>query len=84
MIGLQLGLLLEGALPELLLTLLWDDLLGLLLKLLTRGLSELWLTLRRGVLTGLRLADILDDVLGGLRVTLLLGGETVTLLLRLN
>lgn len=56
--------------------------------LLREGLPELLLKLGREDLTGLRLADLnddlLDEVLGGLRVTLPLGGETVALLLLLR
>lgn len=51
------------------------------------GLPKLLLRLRRD-LTGLRLidlnGDLLDEVLAGLRVTLLLGGETVALRLLLR
>lgn len=56
--------------------------------LLREGLPELLLKLRRADLTGLRLADLNEDllgeILGGLRETLLLGGETMGLLLRLR
>lgn len=54
--------------------------------MLRGALPELLLKLRREDLTGLTLADLnedfLDDALGGLRETLLRGGEAVALLLR--
>ena len=56
-------LLLEGALPELLLTLLREDLIGLLLKLLFKTLTGLLLTDFRD--------DFLDEVLGGVRLKFL-------------
>jgi len=72
--GLLLALLLEGALPELLLPLFLEDLTGLLLRLLFTTLTGLLLTVRD---------DFLDEVLGGVWLRFLRGGDVMGLLLML-